>query len=154
MEGPRLPTPLGAARHGRLTAPAAGRASGRRRDRNPSTWRYLLIHEGPPLAAWFAAIHLIVTAKNGISPVELERRLGVRQATAWTTKQKIMAAMARREGNKPLSGRVEMDDACPGGARSGGKRGRGAPGKTPFVAAIRRFCHRVNHVYATNFDSR
>ena len=28
-------------------------------------------------------------------------------------------AMARREGNKPLSGRVEMDNARPGGARSG-----------------------------------
>ena len=47
-----------------------------------------------------------------------------------------MAVMARREGSEPLSGRVEMDDACPGGVRSGGKRGRGAPGKIPFVAAV------------------
>ena len=47
-----------------------------------------------------------------------------------------MAPRARREGDKPLSGRVEMDDACLGGVRSGGKRGRGAPGKTPFVAAV------------------
>ena len=30
---------------------------------------------------WFAAIHLIVTAKNGV--VELGRRLGVKQPTAW-----------------------------------------------------------------------
>ena len=29
-----------------------------------------------PLTLWFAAIHLIVTAKNGISSVELGRRLG------------------------------------------------------------------------------
>ena len=29
-----------------------------------------------------------------------------------------------------------MDDAYLGGARPGGKRGRGAPGKTPFVAAV------------------
>ena len=89
-----------------------------------------------PLTVWFAAIHLIVTAKNGISSVELGRRLGVKQGTAWTMKQKIMAVMARREGEKPLSGRVEMDDAYLGGVRSGGKRGRGAPGKTPFVAAV------------------
>ena len=34
------------------------------------------------------------------------------------------------------AGRVEMDDAYLGGARAGGKRGRGAPGKTPFVAAV------------------
>ena len=36
-----------------------------------------------PLTLWFAAIHLIVTAKNGISSVELGRRLGVKQPTAW-----------------------------------------------------------------------
>ena len=50
-----------------------------------------------PLTLWFAAVHLIVTAKNGISSVELGRRLGVKQPTAWTMKHKIMAVMARRE---------------------------------------------------------
>ena len=49
------------------------------------------------LKIWFAAIHLVVTSKNGISSVELGRRLGVKQATAWTVKHKIMAVMARRE---------------------------------------------------------
>ena len=38
--------------------------------------------------------------------------------------------------DKPLDGRIEMDDAYLGGERSGGKRGRGSPGKTPFVAAV------------------
>ena len=89
-----------------------------------------------PLRLWFAAIHLIVTAKNGISSVELGRRLGVKQPTAWTVKHKIMAVMARREADTRLTGRVEMDDAYLGGTHSGGKRGRGAPGKTPFVAAV------------------
>ena len=79
---------------------------------------------------------LIVTAKNGISSVELGRRLGVKQPTAWAVKHKIMAVMARREGETRLAGRVEMDDAYLGGVRSGGKRGRGAAGKTPFVAAV------------------
>ena len=88
------------------------------------------------LPLWFATIHLIVTTKNGISSVELGRRLGVKQPMAWTMKHKIMAVMARREGEKPLSGRVEMDDAYLGGVRPGGKRGRGAAGKTPFVAAV------------------
>ena len=78
-----------------------------------------------PLTLWFAAIHPIVTAKNGISSVELGRRLGVKQPTAWAVKHKIMAVMARREGETPLTGRVEMDDAYLGGVRSGGKRGRG-----------------------------
>ena len=89
-----------------------------------------------PLTLWFAAIHLIVTAKKGISSVELGRRLGVKQPTAWAVKHKIMAVMARREGETALTGRVEMDDAWLGGVRSGGKRGRGAAGKTPFVAAV------------------
>ena len=74
-----------------------------------------------PLTLWFTAIHLIVTAKNGISSMELGRRLGVKQPTAWTVKHKIMAVMARRNGETPLSGRVEMDDAYLVGARSGGK---------------------------------
>jgi hypothetical protein len=89
-----------------------------------------------PLTTWFLAIHLIVTAKNGISSIELGRRLGVKQTTAWTMKQKIMQVMLQREEQKPLSGRVEIDDAYLGGARSGGKRGRGAAGKTPIVAAV------------------
>ena len=89
-----------------------------------------------PLTLWFAAIHLIVTAKNGISSVELGRRLGVKQPTAWAVEHKIMAVMARREGETALTGRVEMDDAYLGGVRSGGKRGRGAAGKAAFVAAV------------------
>lgn len=52
-------------------------------------------------------------------------------------KQKLMSAMAERDAGKPkMSGRVEIDDAYLGGVRSGGKRGRGAAGKTPFVAAV------------------
>ena len=45
--------------------------------------------------------------------------------------------MAAREAAKPkLSGRVEVDDTYLGGERSGGKRGRGAAGKTPVAAAV------------------
>ena len=42
---------------------------------------------------------------------------------------------ARDQKSKRLKGNVQMDDAYIGGARSG-RRGRGAAGKTPFVAAI------------------
>ena len=89
-----------------------------------------------PLTTWFLAIHLVATAKNGISSIELGRRLGIKQTSAWTLKQKIMQVMLTREAAKPLGGRVELDDAYLGGERSGGKRGRGAAGKTPFVAAV------------------
>ena len=39
---------------------------------------------------------LIATAKNGISSVELGRRLGVKQTNAWALKQKLMHVMAER----------------------------------------------------------
>jgi transposase-like protein len=90
-----------------------------------------------PLVTWFAAIHHLAQGKNGISSIELARRLGVRQPTAWLVKHKLMRAMAAREATKPkLEGRVEIDDAYLGGERQGGKRGRGAAGKTPIVAAV------------------
>jgi transposase-like protein len=90
-----------------------------------------------PLVTWFAAIYHLTLGKNGISSVELGRRLGVKQGTAWLMKHKLMRAMGAREAAKPkLSGRVEIDDAYLGGERSGGKRGRGAAGKTAVVAAV------------------
>src|SRR3954451_20540926 len=90
-----------------------------------------------PLTTWFAAVYHLAQGKNGISSVELGRRLGVKQATAWLMKHKLMRAMAEREAAKPrLEGRVEIDDAYLGGERQGGKRGRGAAGKTPLVAAV------------------
>jgi hypothetical protein len=90
-----------------------------------------------PLTTWFLAIYHLTQSKGGISSIELARRLGVRQPTAWLLKHKLMRAMADREAKKAkLEGRVEIDDASLGGERSGGKRGRGAAGKTPIVAAV------------------
>ena len=61
----------------------------------------------------------------------------MKQGTAWLMKHKLMRAMAGREAEKPkLAGRLEVDDAYLGGERQGGKRGRGAAGKTPVVAAV------------------
>jgi transposase-like protein len=82
-----------------------------------------------PLTVWFLAIYHLSQSKGGISSIELARRLGVKQPTAWLLKHKLMRAMAGREAEKPkLQGRVEIDDAYLGGERSGGKRGRGAAG--------------------------
>jgi hypothetical protein len=89
-----------------------------------------------PLTIWFRAQFLITQSKQGISSVELGRRLGVKQQTAWTIKSKLVQAMLERDAKKTLDGRVEMDDAYLGGRRSGGKRGRGSPGKRPFVASV------------------
>jgi len=90
------------------------------------------------LKVWFQAMYHMTQSKQGISSVELGRRLGVRQPTAWAMKYKLAQVTLEREDDesKRLIGRVEMDDAYLGGERSGGKRGRGAPGKKPFVVAV------------------
>src|SRR6266849_9614608 len=89
-----------------------------------------------PLCTWFRAMYHLTQSKGGISSIELGRRLGVTQTTAWKIKHKLMQAMMERDAAKRLTGRIEMDDAYLGGERSGGKRGRGSPGKTPFLAAV------------------
>ena len=89
-----------------------------------------------PLAIWFQAIYLISQDKKGVSAMELHRHLGISYHAAWRMKHKLMQAMLEREQDKTLSGFIEIDDAYLGGERTGCKRGRGAAGKTPFVAAI------------------
>ena len=77
-----------------------------------------------PLTLWFAAIHLIVTAKNGISSVELGRRLEVKQPTAWAVKHKIMAVMARRGGQDTLrGGGLDRSRGAPAQAEAGAGQG-------------------------------
>jgi len=89
-----------------------------------------------PLRTWFRALYHVTQTKQGISSIELGRRLGVTQTTAWTIKHKLAQVMLERDGERQLTGRIELDDAYLGGERSGGKRGRGSPGKTPFLAAV------------------
>jgi ribosomal protein L37AE/L43A len=89
-----------------------------------------------PLTVWFRAIYHITQTKQGISTIELGRRLGVTQTTAWKIAHKLKQVMLERDATKRLPGRVEVDDAYVGGERTGGKRGHGAPGKTPFLAAV------------------
>lgn len=88
-----------------------------------------------PLSTWFRALHHLTQSKNGVSALELSRRLGIAYNSAWLMKQKLMQVMKERESEKRLEQRVEMDDAYIGGERTG-KRGRGAEGKTPFIAAV------------------
>jgi hypothetical protein len=83
-----------------------------------------------PLRLWFKTMYLMTQSKKGISSTGLGRRPGVTQTTAWTMKHKLARVMIERNGAKRL-----MDDAYIGGERSA-KAGRGAAGKTPFVAAV------------------
>ena len=64
--------------------------------------------------------------------MKLHRQLGISYNAAWRMRHKLMQVMMERDREHPLGGFVQLDDAYLGG----GKRGRGAPGKTPFVAAV------------------
>ena len=88
------------------------------------------------LTVWFQGIYLMTQDKKGISAMKLHRHLGISYNAAWRMKHKLMQVMMERDRQRPLAGRIELDDAYLGGQRSGGKTGRGAPGKTPFVAAV------------------
>lgn len=87
------------------------------------------------LSTWYLAMYLLTQSKNGISAMDLKRQLGVSYNSAWMLKHKLMQVMREREDSQPLRGIVELDDAYLGGETSGGKRGRGAARKTPFLAA-------------------
>jgi len=100
------------------------------------TARTLFDRSKLPLRIWFLAIFLVSQAKTGLSALALSRHLGVAYNTAWLVKNKLMQAMREHDDSKPLTGSVQVDDAVWGGERRGGKRGRGAAGKTPFVAAV------------------
>ena len=55
-----------------------------------------------PLTAWFRAMYLITQTKQGISSIELGRRLGTTQTTAWKIKTKLAEVMrARATRSKP-----------------------------------------------------
>ena len=75
------------------------------------------------LCLWFRALYHVTQSKQGISSIELGRRLGVTQTTAWKIKHKLNQVMLERDAGKPLTGRIELDDAYLGGERTGGKFG-------------------------------
>lgn len=90
------------------------------------------------LQKWFYAMYLFTTTRHGVPARELQRQLGVTLKTAWRMGHEIRKHMAKVDGDPPLSGHVEVDETYIGGRRAGGKRGRGAPGKTVVFGMLER----------------
>jgi transposase-like protein len=93
-------------------------------------------HTKLPLTTWFLGMYLLTQSKNGVSILQMKRQLGIGYNAAWRMKHKLLQVMKERDDSQPLSGDIQMDDVYWGGERHGGKRGRGADAKVPFVAAV------------------
>lgn len=91
-----------------------------------------------PLTVWFLAIFLVTQSKEGMASLTLRRFLGISDKAALRMKHKLQLVMKDADDAMKLGGLIQIDDVYWGGKRSGGKRGRGAPGKTPFLAALTR----------------
>ena len=93
-----------------------------------------------PLTTWFAAIYHLSQSKGGMSSVELARRLGTRQPTAWLMKHKLMAAMVRRARPKSPGSRAGSRSTTPIWAASAqaASGAAGPPARPPSWPRSRR----------------
>ena len=97
-----------------------------------------------PLTTWFRAMHLMSSTKQGISAVELGRRLGVSYPTAWYLHKRLRHAMTQETEGCQLGAPdaanctpiVEADDVYLGGERN---EGSGTAGKARVIAACERY---------------
>lgn len=95
-----------------------------------------------PLPNWICAIYSVMTARKGVSAMQLSKELEVQYRTAWYMLHRIREACG--DGHDTLAGIIEMDEVFIGG-REGAKHankklraGRGTVGKTPVMGARER----------------
>lgn len=97
-----------------------------------------------PLHKWVYAMYLLVTARKGISSMQLAKEIGVTQKSAWFMLCRLREACGGNDGIDKLRGEVEIDECFVGGLEANKhehkkrKAGRGAVGKVPVLGMRER----------------
>ncbi len=119
----------------------------------PTSYRFSVLvdtifeNTNKSLLEWFTVMHLMLTAKKGISALQVMRYMGFGSyKTAWLMCHKVRAALGKTEFQK-LIGYVEVDETFIGGKAHNkhknkrwpdGKGGSGTKGKAIVAGAVSR----------------
>lgn len=109
-----------------------------------------------PLHKWVYAMYLLVTARKGISSLQLAKEIGITQKSAWFVLHRLREACGDDLGK--LQGIVEIDETYVGGIEANKhehkklKRGRGTVGKTAVVAMRERKTGKLKAMTVSDVD--
>jgi transposase-like protein len=97
-----------------------------------------------PLHKWLYSMYLLVTARKGISSMQLAKEIGVTQKTAWFILGRLREACSAPESQDKLRGVIEIDECFVGGLEANKheskklRAGRGPVGKTAVLGMRER----------------
>ncbi len=97
-----------------------------------------------PLHKWVYAMYLVVTARKGISSMQLAKEIGVTQKTAWFILGRLREACSAPDNIDKLKGIIEIDEAFFGGKEKNKHEwkklhaGRGPVGKAAVLGMRER----------------